>query len=416
MSEGSGMHDYDLVISGGGLVGGSLACALRDTGLRVAVIEAVTPRADTHPSYDERVIALAWSSRRILTSLGLWPLVAGGAEPIRAVHVSQRGGCGLTRIDHGDEGVEALGYVAPARLLGHALQTALADAPNLRFRAPARLVDFTVHPDGVELEVTAEEGVEHLRTRLLVAADGGDSLVRQRLDVAVRERDYGQDAVIATVTPDRPQPGVAYERFTDSGPLALLPMTEGRYSVVWTALAEQTEELLGLSDRDFLERLQARFGFRLGRFSRPSARHAYPLRLMLVSDPVAPRLALIGNAAHALHPVAGQGFNLGLRDVAALAEVLAAARASGEDIGAQSVLDAYRDWRSRDQAAVANLTDTLAWLFINPCPPLRAARGLGLLGVGLVPPLRHTLARRFMGLTGRQTRLARGLPLETDHG
>ena len=248
-------------------------------------------------------------------------------------------------------------------------------------------------------------------TTTVVAADGGDSPVRQRLGFRAREWSYGQTAVIANITPGRPHQGVAYERFTDTGPLALLPMTEGRCSLVWTQRDAEVEALLALDDQAFLRALQARFGQRLGRFARVGRRASYPLRQLLVSDSVRPRLALIGNAAHTLHPVAGQGFNLGLRDVAVLAELLVEQARAGGDPGAMPLLARYRDWRRPDQNALALVTDGLVRLFSNPLLPLRLGRNLGLLGFDLLPPLKQAGARRFMGLGGRLPRLARGLPL-----
>jgi 2-octaprenyl-6-methoxyphenol hydroxylase len=239
--------------------------------------------------------------------------------------------------------------------------------------------------------------------------------------VAVRERPYGHDAIITTVTPDRPQPGVAYERFTDTGPLAMLPMTGGRWSVVWTTQEDQTAALLGLEDKAFLARLQERFGYRLGGLDRLGHRVSYPLRQILASEGVGERVVLIGNAAHTLHPVAGQGFNLGLRDVAALAEVLAGAARAGGDPGGKAALADYARWRRQDQAQSALVTDSLARLFVNPWVPLRLARDLGLVGLDLIPGARLALGRRFMGTGpavggdagGRLPRLARGLALET---
>lgn len=404
------MNDYDLVIIGGGLVGGSLACALAGTGLRLCVVEAVPPRSEAQPSYDERVIALSWGSRRIFEGIGLWAAIAAGAEPIRQVHVSDRGRFGFTRLDHREEGVAALGYVAPARWLGQAIQGGLAGVELL---CPAQLVGVRVRRERVALEVTVGSASRLLETRLLVAADGGDSSVRKRLGLTVREHGYGHEALITTVTPERPRPGVAFERFTDTGPLALLPMTEGRYSVVWTVREGEAAGLLDRPDREFLAGLQGRFGYRLGRLTRLGRRSAYPLRLMLTREPVSRRLVLIGNAAHTLHPVAGQGFNLGLRDVAALAEVLAQAARAGGDPGDDQTLAAYRRLRGWDQTTLVAATDALTRLFVNPWLPVRWARGLGLLGLDLVPGLRHPVARRFMGLGGvNQPRLARGLPLE----
>lgn len=410
------MHDYDLVIIGGGLVGGSLACALRGTGLRVCLVEAVPPRAASQPSYDERVIALARGSRLIFDGIGLWERMAAEAEPIRHIHISDRGHFGFGRLDGDDLGVDALGYVIAARAMGTVINEALRGAEDVDVLCPARLIGLRRRDDGVDLELAVGAESRLVSTALVVAADGGDSELRRRLGVAVRERDYGHDAVITTVTPDRPRRHTAFERFTDTGPLAMLPMTEGRYSVVWTARREQTPEILGLSDAAFLRRLQQRFGYRLGGLDRPAPRRAYPLRLLITHQTVHRRSVLIGNAAQTLHPVAGQGFNLGLRDVAALAEVVAEAAARGGDPGGEQTLAAYERWRGSDSRQVAAATDGLAHLFVNPWLPLRLARDAGLVGLDLMPGLRRLLARRFMGLTGRLPRLARGLPLEGGHG
>lgn len=400
--------EYDLVIIGGGLVGGSLACALGQAGLRVCLVETVSRAAKAQPSYDERVIALSWGSRVILEGAGLWQRVVAEVEPIEQVHVSDRGRFGFARLDHREEGVDALGYVAPARLLGRAIQSGLGGVDLL---CPARMIGFRIQDDRVDLEVAMDGESRLLSAALLVAADGGDSAIRKRMGFAVVERGYGQDAVITTVTPDRPRRGVAFERFTDTGPLAMLPMTQGRYSVVWTAREHESDGILNLDDEAFLHRLQKRFGYRLGGLSRPGRRFAYPLKLQLTRDPVRDRLVLIGNAAHALHPVAGQGFNLGLRDVAALAQVVTDAVREGGDPGAKAALDAYRRLRGRDQSNAGAATDLLARLFVNPWMPLRLSRDLGLVGLDLLPGLRHRFARRFMGVTGNMPRLARGLPL-----
>jgi 2-octaprenyl-6-methoxyphenol hydroxylase len=409
------MAEFDVVIVGGGLVGGSLASALRGLPLRVALIESAPPHAPNQPGPDERVIALSLGSRRIFGGLGVWPAIAPVAEPILSVHVSDRGHCGFTRLDRHEEGVEALGYVTPARAMECALQDSLEQAPNLQLLRPARLLDHRVGADGVDLEIQLGAERRRVTTRLLVAADGGESSVRERLGLRVDGHDYGQDAVITTVMADRPCPGQAFERFTDTGPLAMLPMPGGRYSVVWTCRPTETADLLSLTEADFIARLQARFGWRLGRLGAPSPRQAYPLKLKLVRQTIHERLVLIGNAAHTLHPVAGQGFNLGLRDVAALAEALGEAARHGQDPGAPNTLADYTRWRGRDQADTARLTDTLARLFVIPWRPVRIARNLGLLGLDLLPAARHRLAQRFMGLDGSLPRLARGLPLETRH-
>ncbi len=398
---------YDVLIVGGGLVGASLACALGKTPLRVGLVEALPLRGPAQPSYDERVIALSWGSRRIFEGLGLWPTLAPEAEPIREVHISDRGHCGLARLRCEDQGTEALGYVAPARALGQAIYQRLADQGRSSLLCPARLLEFRAEKDRVEIRLDHEGQIQTLSARLLVAADGGDSPIRDRLGLPSWQWDYGHTAVIATLTPERPRPGVAFERFTDTGPLALLPMTEGRYSLVWTARDGEAPRLLALPEAEFLARLQERFGYRLGRLGRLGRRASYPLRLLRVQHPVAERVALIGNAAHTLHPVAGQGFNLGLRDVAVLAEVLAEAR----DPGAWEVLERFAALRERDLRTTALLTDALARGFANPLIPLVALRNAGLLALDLLPGPKAALARRLMGLADPLPRLSRGLPL-----
>jgi 2-octaprenyl-6-methoxyphenol hydroxylase len=412
--------EYDLLIIGGGMVGASLVHALRGLPLRVAVVEASAPGAG-HPSFDARGIALAQGSKRIFEGLGLWPAIdTEGATAITQIHVSDRGRFGSTRLSARDEGVEALGYVAEANVLGRVLEQALVEAENATVIRPARLTTLDAAPDGVTAHVEHEGAVRRLTARLLVAADGGRSAVRSLLGEKAVRLPYGQTAVIAYVTTDRPHGGWAYERFTDTGPLALLPCrgargtseaAEGdhRWSLVWSARDDQVEELLGMDDAAFLARLQARFGHRAGRFLRVTSRQAYPLGLHYLRDHVRTRAVFIGNAAHTIHPVGGQGFNLGLRDVAALAEVLAEAVRQGEDVGRDTVLARYAKWRRPDYLRVLAFTDGLARTFSSRLPPVALARDLGLLGMDLLPGAKHLFAAQAMGLLGKQPRLARGL-------
>lgn len=401
--------DCQIVIAGGGLVGASLALALGQAGLNVTVVEAAPFRSAAQPGYDDRSIALAQGSQRILAGLGLWQALAPQVCPIKTIHVSDRGRFGFTRLRHDEEGVPALGYVVTARSLGSVLVDRLARLDGVRVLAPARVADFSVGADGISVALDTDVG-ETLRAHLLVAADGAHSSIRERLGIETARYDYRQTAITANLTPQLPHRHVAYERFTDTGPMALLPMTEGRCALVWTVPSERAEEVMQLPDADFLARVQERFGYRLGRLQRLGARHAYPLQLLRARESIRPRLALIGNAMHTLHPVAGQGFNLGLRDVAALAEVLV--EASGvDDCGDLRVLRRYAEWRARDQRRVVAFTDNLVRLFTQPLAPLALLRDAGMLAMDLLPPAKRWFGRLAMGRSGRLPRLARGLPL-----
>ncbi|HAO32375.1 MAG TPA: 2-octaprenyl-6-methoxyphenyl hydroxylase [Candidatus Competibacter sp.] len=410
--------DYDILIVGGGMVGASLACALAGQPLRVGLIEAAPFAVSAHPSYDDRSIALAQGTKRIFQTLGLWDALEPTAEPIRQIHISERGGVGFAHLDSREEGVEALGYVAEARMIGAAL---LAKLPNLRgveVLCPARLEQLTVEPESARATVRlGEDRTVELRCKLVVAADGARSPVREQLGVAALRWDYGQQAVIANVTPTLPHRQVAYERFTEDGPVALLPMGGNRCAVVCTVHDPDAAAVLALDDAGFIDLLHRRFGDRLGAFARVGRRQAYPLFLLKSREHARARAAFIGNAAHTLHPIAGQGFNLGIRDAAALAEVIADAGHRGQDIGDLAVLERYADWRRWDQRQTIAFTDALTRLFVNPLPPVRAARNLGLLAFDSLPPFKHWFARHSMGLNGRLPKLARGLTLaaQTHH-
>ncbi|MCG8087390.1 MAG: 2-octaprenyl-6-methoxyphenyl hydroxylase [Candidatus Thiodiazotropha endolucinida] len=401
----------DILIVGGGMVGASLAHALSGHGYKIGVIEAWPLSSSSQPSYDDRVIALSWGSRLILQAMGVWHGIETVAQPILDIHISDRGHFGFTRLNHRQEGVDALGYVVTAKSLGNALLRELDQRQDVELICPAQLKSFAVSDNGVEARIEQDGHEKRINARLLVAADGGDSLVRRFLSIPLKEKSYGQTAIIANLSCDREHQSVAYERFTDTGPLALLPMTDERLSMVWTAEDHQVAELMGLSDQAFLDRLQDRFGYRLGRLERLGKRVAYPLRLRQAAEQVRPRIALIGNAAHAIHPVTGQGFNLGLRDVAGLADLLVEAAQHGRDPGDLELLNEYRQWRERDQNRVAAITDSLARLFANPFGPLRLMRNLGLVGLDLMPGLKHQVARQFMGLNGRLSKLGRGVSL-----
>lgn len=404
--------DFDILIIGGGMVGASLGVALAPLSLRVGLIEAVEFESNAQPSYDDRTVALSYGSRRIFESLKVWErLGASGATAIQRIHISDRGRFGFARLDAAEAGVAALGYVVENRVLGQALKPALAETANLTLICPATVENVAFAEGAASVTLRRGGKVETLSARLVVAADGGHSLVRDKAGIETRRTDYHQTALVTNVTPELPHQNIAYERFTASGPLAFLPMSENRCAVVWSLPPDKVEALLALDDARFLAALQERFGTRLGRFLKVGKRTAYPLALTKVSEHIRPRLVLIGNAAHTVHPVAGQGFNLGLRDVAVLAQVLSDAQREGRDLGEHAVLEKYVAWRKRDNLVISTFTDSLVRMFSNDLAPLSFVRNLGLVAVDLFPPAKRALLRLSMGLAGRLPRLARGLPL-----
>jgi len=411
---------YDVAIIGGGMVGASLAVALAPLGLSVAVIEAVPYDSGLQPSFDERTTALSNGSRRILESLNVWTQVEAAATAIRKIHVSDQGRFGFARIEAEELGLDALGYLVPNRALGLALWTQLQAAPMQAAPMPAapliicpgRVVEVEAGQDAARLLVEAGGERISVEAKLLVAADGIDSAVREALGVSAESRDYHQTAVISTVLPKNFHEHVAYERFTADGPLALLPLEDGRCSLVVTLKNEAVPTAMAWSDEEFLAEVQRRFGFRLGRLIKIGRRNAYPLRLSRAQRTSAPRCAIIGNAAQALHPVAGMGFNLGLRDVASLAELIAERlRRMPFDPGERGLLVEYDAWRSADRDGVIAFTDMLVRTFSNTLRSVRALRNLGLLAFDLAPPAKAALSRLSTGATGRVPKLARGVPL-----
>ena len=388
-----------IAIVGGGLVGASLALALQQGGAaargwQISLIEPYAPGAGFQPSYDARCSALSWGTRLIYERLGLWPAIAERAEPIRRIHVSERGRFAAARLSAAEEGVPALGYVVENAWLGHCLWQALhSDA--IDWRCPARVAAAQAQAGGYRL--TLDEG-SPLDCELLVLADGGRSDLRQQLGIQVRRTPYGQTALIANVTPSQGHGGEAFERFTADGPMALLPLPDNRCALVWTRPDADAARLLALDERAFLAELQQAFGYRLGAFVRVGARHSYPLALLEAEEQVRSHLVVLGNAAHGLHPIAGQGYNLSLRDVMALAHSLLQ---DGARLGDLGQLQDYLASQRLDQALTVGFSDKVTRLFSNARAPLAVARSLGLLGLELWPAGKRWFARQAMGLGTR---------------
>lgn len=403
--------DVDVLIVGGGLVGASLACALGQSPLKVALVEPVPPEAEQQPSYDDRTTALAPSSERVFQALGLWPQLRTEATPIRAVHVSERGGFGFARLSAAEAGRDALGYVITNRSLGRVLPAQAAAQPNLELLCPASAEGVSPAEEALQVQLQVAGEVRTLRTRLLVAADGARSPMRSALGIEADIRNYEQVAVIANLTPERDHAGRAFERFTANGPMALLPLSGGRSALIWAVPQAQAENVLAMSDQEFLAAVQQNFGFRLGRLLKAGRRDAFPLAMTTAREFTAHRAVVIGNAAHSLHPVAGQGFNLSLRDVATLAELVHEAACSGADPGSAYLLAQYVLKRQADYRRVSGFTDLLVRLFSNRIPGLVGARNAGLLALDLFPPGKRGFLRHAMGRSGPSPRLVLGLPL-----
>jgi 2-octaprenyl-6-methoxyphenol hydroxylase len=401
-------ESVDITIVGGGMVGASLAVMLASLHLRVVLIEATPHDAAAQPSFDERTTALSNGSRRILETVGIWPAVAALATPIAKIHISDRGHFGFARIDAAEQNLAALGYVVPNRTLGAALWTALSASPSVKVYCPATVRAVIPGEDAVLLTVVSNGGETNLSTRLVVAADGAQSVVRDAFGVTASVRDYDQTAVITAVLPQRFHDHVAYERFTSSGPLALLPLADGRCTLVLTLDPAQAELALSWSDEQFLAEVQGRFGFRLGRFLQVGRRVSYPLALTRSDRTSAGRCVIVGNAAQSLHPVAGMGFNLGLRDAASLAELIAD---QPGDAASSTLLAAYDAWRAADRRGIIAFTDGLVRMFSSPLGGIRRLRNLGLLAFDLLPPAKAALSLLSTGAAGRSPKLARGVSL-----
>jgi 2-octaprenyl-6-methoxyphenol hydroxylase len=415
MTAGTYDHHYDIVIAGGGMIGTSLALALAPLGLRVAVVEAIARKALEQPSFDDRSTALSRSTQRMFEAMGLWDEIVAASTPILSIHVSDQGRFGFSHIEAEEQGVEALGYVVINRVLGGVLQSAIDECEGIQFVCPARIVAVDLAPERATAVIELDKGKQQsLSCDLLVAADGAKSAVREMMGISTQKTRYNQRAVIGNLLPEKNLQHRAFERFTAQGPLAMLPVADDRAGFIWVVAEREAERILALDDDAFVAELQKEFGYRLGAFSQVGKRASYPLTLSRAVRLRAIRSVLIGNAAHGLHPVSAQGFNLGMRDVAALCDCIADSRTEmkGVDPGDEQLLVRYADWRRSDHKKLVRFTDGLVRLFGSSSRPLRALRDVGMLGFDLIPGVRSLFAKHTMGLAGTLPRLSRGVPLK----
>jgi len=396
--------DYDLVIAGGGLAGNCLALALKDTGLKIGIVEAST-REQLHdaPSGD-RALALAAGTVIMLEALGIWQGIGHAATAIKHIHVSDQGHFGKVRLSAQKENVTALGYVISARDIETHVANLVFDA-GIELLCPARVVGLMAGTAAVNVSLKRGDEALSVSAKLLVGADGGNSSVRKLLEIAQQMTEYGQSALVTTIKSSLPHNNTAFERFTSSGPLALLPVADNHCAVVWTRKTEDAKALMAGSEADFLAELQQCFGYKLGTFSLAAPRRAFPLSLIRAEKMLAPRTVIIGNAMHQLHPVAGQGFNLGLRDVVQLAELLVKQHEAGQDIGSVDFLTAYTQIRQKDHDQTIGFTDNLVRIFSTDDLAVSAARNIGLALLDHLPAAKNLLTRHAMGLAGRLPRL-----------
>lgn len=406
----------DVVIVGGGMVGATLACALGDTPLKVVLLEAGSGQHELpQQGFELRVSAITRASQRIFETLGVWPGILGyRVGPYRDMHVWDATGSGVIHFDSAELGEATLGHIIENSVITAALYERLSTFENVDVITKADIASITISADNASL---ALKNGNCINAKLLIAADGSRSGIRQQFDIGVRGWDYDHTAVVTYVKTEKPHQETAWQRFLSTGPLAFLPLPDNYSSIVWSTHAAQATQLVEMSDDDFCYVLGEAFDHTLGKIELTGPRASFPLRFFVANEYVKPRLALVGDAAHTIHPLAGQGVNLGLADVASLAEVLLDAVTQGKDIGAMPVLRRYERWRKADSMSLFVAMDGLKRLFGSDHPGVRWLRNFGLSLTNKLTPVKNHLVRSAMGLNenaieGRLPRLSRGLPLQ----
>lgn len=401
--------DFDIAIVGGGMVGATLASALSGHGYRIAVIEVAPPRLGNSPSYDDRTLVLAYGSQQYLNHLGVWPQLQERATAVLDIMVSQRLHFGRVRLSAAQANVPALGYVVEARQLGTALYERLDSLDDVTMISPARVSAVTAEKEHRLLTLSENDGPSAISCRLLVGCDGTHSMIREALQLPVITKDYRQTAIIANVTPEKNHQNQAFERLTDTGPVAILPHVGSRVGIVWCVPSAEAEAVLQWPEQDFLQALHRRCHYPLGRFHSLGRRTSYPLKQVVAHRQTAHRGVVIGNAAHTIHPVSAQGFNLGLRDAARLAHAIRTDQSPNKDPGNAQVLHRYTQSSYPDQSSIVRYTDDLIRVFAHPSPLMAAGRTLAMLGINQVSALRGTLVNKRLGLLTQEQPTTAGL-------
>jgi 2-octaprenyl-6-methoxyphenol hydroxylase len=405
IATGSPQLDYDLAIVGGGIIGNTLAVALQNSGLRVVSIESESQSVSI---VKNRAYVIAMLSGRIFEGLGIWKQVLPQITQFSQIQISDADYAGVVKMYPQDLGTETLGYAASHEVLLTALQAKLQTASNVTVMCPARVVavEYTATGAEISIQTPKTDTPTQIRARLVIAADGAKSSLRERAGIETTGWNYWQSCITATIEPERSHQNVAYERFWYAGPIGVLPLADGRCQVVWTVPHQQAEELRDLPEHEFLEQLEHCTGGLLGKLKLDSQRWLFPVKLMQSKQYTAPRLALIGDAAHCCHPVAGQGMNLGIRDAAALAEILVAAHQAGEDIGSDAVLERYAKWRKPENWVILAFTDLLDRMFSTRLLPIVIIRRFGLFLLDRIPVFKYLALRLMTGLAGKIPQVA----------
>ena len=412
------MKNYDIIIAGGGMAGATAAIALSKLKYNIALVEPIQPELDTSPSFDQRAVALSAASISIFNTLGIWEKIEKLAEPISHIHISDQGHFGFTRLKAEDYGVEALGQVIPLDEAGPILWKILSEIKNIDLICPAKISEIDSaenqsQTNKITVTLNEESKEQKLTAKLMLAADGTFSSIANLAGIETKRTSYDQHAVIANIATELPHNNRAFERFTKNGPLALLPLTQNRMSLVWCQREKSLDRIMNYDDQQFIEELQKEFGFRLGQITKVGSRFQYPLSLHLPEKIYQGRTLLLGNAAHTLHPIAGQGFNIGLRDIAALYDSVQQAIKEEQDIGSKNFLQGFQEKTQGDKELTVNATDFLARIFTSEFLPVVVARNKGLCLLNKIPFVKKQLANAAMGFHGNSAQLTRGIGLES---